>query len=83
MMKLNGASLLPSGEGQDEGINEIGILRRFDPLTPALVCSTICNYKSSTLSRREREFMGQQSLAILIFYPYRKNQLPGYPSGKG
>jgi len=47
MTPLNGASLLPSGEGQDEGINEIGKLRRFDPLT-------------LTLSRREREFMGQQ-----------------------
>jgi hypothetical protein len=47
MMKLNGASLLPSGEGQDEGLNEIGLLRRFDPLTPVL-------------SRKEREFMGQQ-----------------------
>jgi hypothetical protein len=25
MTKLNGAFLLPSGEGQDEGINEIGM----------------------------------------------------------
>jgi hypothetical protein len=47
MTQLSGASLLPSGEGQDEGIKEIGKLHRFDPLTPAL-------------SRREREFMGQQ-----------------------
>jgi len=47
MTQLSGASLLPLGEGQDEGINEIGTLRRFGPLTP-------------TLSRREREFMGQQ-----------------------
>jgi hypothetical protein len=47
MTPLSGASLLPSGEGQDEGINEIGNSRRFDPLT-------------STHSRREREFMGQQ-----------------------
>jgi hypothetical protein len=47
MTQLSGASLLPSGEGQDEGIKEIGKLHRFDPHTPAL-------------SRREREFMGQQ-----------------------
>jgi hypothetical protein len=51
MTQLSGASLLPSGEGQDEGRNEIGKLHRFDPLTPAL-------------SRRERAFMGQQCIEI-------------------
>jgi hypothetical protein len=33
MTQLSGASLLPPGEGQDEGIKEIGKLHRFDPLT--------------------------------------------------
>jgi len=37
------SSLLPPGEGQDEGIIKITRKRVFDPLTP-------------TLSRREREF---------------------------
>jgi hypothetical protein len=41
--QLNGASLLPPGEGQDEGINELGGSGHSDPLTPAL-------------SRRERGF---------------------------
>jgi hypothetical protein len=40
------AFLLPPGEGQDEGI-EFRQLTRSDPLTP-------------TLSRREREIVGQQ-----------------------
>jgi hypothetical protein len=42
----NSASLLPAGEGQDEGIKNQTVAL-FDPLSPAL-------------SRREREFMGQQ-----------------------
>jgi hypothetical protein len=41
--QLNEASLLPPGEGQDEGINQIGSPGDFDPLAPAL-------------SRGEREF---------------------------
>jgi hypothetical protein len=47
LSQLNAASLLPPGEGQDEGINQICSPGDSDPLTP-------------TLSRREREFMGQQ-----------------------
>jgi hypothetical protein len=47
MPKPNGASLLPPGEGQDEGINEIGSPGHSDPLTPPL-------------SRRERGFMEQE-----------------------
>ena len=49
----NRASLLPPGEGQEEGIY-IRQLLSFYPLSP-------------TLSRREREFMGQQWQRWLLF----------------
>jgi len=43
----NNGSLLPQGEGQDEGVIEIRVLALLTPLTP-------------TLSLRERELTGQQ-----------------------
>jgi hypothetical protein len=45
-LRAKRASLLPPGEGQDEGI-ENQVVTNIYPLSP-------------TLSRREREFVGQQ-----------------------
>jgi len=47
----NNGSLLPQGEGQDEGVIEIIVLAPLIPLTP-------------TLSLRERELTGRQCWKI-------------------